>query len=100
MKSTDTRDVVLGFIPTPTPEEGSGLKRLDGEWMLSHAREVSRMLPGGIEVLGTYNYGNAEEVKKITGNLWSLIQQMAKQLSYNHPIKERLLISIDDKSKK
>eukprot|EP01119_Soliformovum_irregulare_P024509 TRINITY_DN8796_c0_g1_i1.p1 TRINITY_DN8796_c0_g1~~TRINITY_DN8796_c0_g1_i1.p1 ORF type:complete len:435 (-),score=129.52 TRINITY_DN8796_c0_g1_i1:7-1311(-) len=97
---TETRDVIVGFIPTPVPEESFGMKRSDVGWIMSHAREVSRMLPGGIEVLGAYVYGNAEETKKVTSTLWTFTQQSAKQISSNQPIKERLIISIDDKTKK
>ena len=47
-------DTVLRLIPTPTAEDGKPATALDSDWVLSHAKAVSRMLPGGIVVLGVY----------------------------------------------
>ena len=47
-------DTVLRLIPTPTAEDGKPATALDSDWVLSHAKAVSRMLPGGIVVLGVW----------------------------------------------
>ena len=59
-----SRDFVLALVPTPPDEPGDAPKHtkgdttldVDDEWMLEHAAHVSRMLPGGLFIVGTYAF--------------------------------------------
>ncbi|KAG7276178.1 hypothetical protein CRUP_030602 [Coryphaenoides rupestris] len=59
------RDFVVKATRTPQREEtsptpsGSG-DGLDIEWVTEHARQVSRMLPGGLSVLGVFYISDAK----------------------------------------
>ena len=44
-------DTVLRFIRTPEAEEGQEAKTIVTDWVLEHANQVARMLPGGVVVL-------------------------------------------------
>jgi len=51
---------LLGVYVAPTPveegEDGEGKGELDVPWMLEHAKQVFKMLPGGVHVIGfVYN---------------------------------------------
>lgn len=50
------RDFIIMAIRTPQREESTASSRssLDKEWVTEHARQVSRMLPGGLAVLGVF----------------------------------------------
>ncbi|XP_061696146.1 protein odr-4 homolog isoform X2 [Syngnathoides biaculeatus] len=55
-QSSTQRDIVVMVCRTPPRDEplvGTG-KCLDKEWISEHARQVSRMLPGGLFVLGVF----------------------------------------------
>ncbi|XP_061654220.1 protein odr-4 homolog [Phyllopteryx taeniolatus] len=55
-QSSTQRDFVVMACRTPSRDEplvGTG-KSLDKEWISEHARQVSRMLPGGLCVLGVF----------------------------------------------
>ncbi|XP_061587974.1 protein odr-4 homolog [Cololabis saira] len=54
-QSSAQRDFVVMAAQTPQKEQSSGAgKSLDKEWVSEHARQVSRMLPGGLSVLGVF----------------------------------------------
>ncbi|CAL8346969.1 unnamed protein product [Merluccius merluccius] len=64
-QSSAQRDFVVMATRTPQREEssrtpGSSLDQLDMEWITEHARQVSRMLPGGLTVLGVFYISDAE----------------------------------------
>ncbi|XP_068613757.1 protein odr-4 homolog isoform X2 [Brachionichthys hirsutus] len=61
-QSSSQRDYVIMASRTP-PREGSAStagKSLDKEWVAEHARQVSRMLPGGLAVLGVFMITDAD----------------------------------------
>ena len=49
-------DLILHFAPTPNGSEDeppiADLDQLDVAWMKEHHKQIRRMLPGGIDVLG------------------------------------------------
>ncbi|XP_059201394.1 protein odr-4 homolog [Centropristis striata] len=51
-QSSAQRDFVVTATRTPQTDESSGTA--DKEWVTEHARQVSRMLPGGLSVLGVF----------------------------------------------
>ncbi|KAL6104776.1 odr4 [Pungitius sinensis] len=55
-QSSTQREYVVMATRTPQREESaaSGGNSLDKEWVTEHARQVSRMLPGGLSVLGVF----------------------------------------------
>ncbi|XP_060899835.1 protein odr-4 homolog [Labrus mixtus] len=55
-QSSAQRDFVIMATRTPQREESTAASRncLDKEWVTEHARQVSRMLPGGLSVLGVF----------------------------------------------
>ncbi|XP_070830558.1 protein odr-4 homolog [Chaetodon trifascialis] len=55
-QSSAQRDFVIMATRTPQREESSSASgnSLDKEWVTEHARQVSRMLPGGLSVLGVF----------------------------------------------
>ncbi|KAK2843963.1 hypothetical protein Q5P01_010622 [Channa striata] len=52
-QSSAQRDFVIMATRTPQRDESAG-PSLDKEWITEHARQVSRMLPGGLSVLGVF----------------------------------------------
>ncbi|XP_070701152.1 protein odr-4 homolog [Pempheris klunzingeri] len=55
-QSSVQREFVVMATQTPQREESTAASRssLDKEWVTEHARQVSRMLPGGLSVLGVF----------------------------------------------
>ncbi|GAA6227551.1 protein odr-4 homolog [Lates japonicus] len=55
-QSSSQRDFVIMATRTPQKEESTAAPgtSLDKEWVTEHARQVSRMLPGGLSVLGVF----------------------------------------------
>ncbi|XP_042354388.1 protein odr-4 homolog [Plectropomus leopardus] len=55
-QSSTQRDFVVMATRTPLREDSNaaGGNSLDKEWVTEHARQVSRMLPGGLSVLGVF----------------------------------------------
>ncbi|XP_054458299.1 protein odr-4 homolog isoform X2 [Anoplopoma fimbria] len=55
-QSSTQRDFVVTATRTPQREESTAAagNSLDKEWVTEHARQVSRMLPGGLSVLGVF----------------------------------------------
>lgn len=55
---TDKRHMVLKLVPTPSAGEeaadASPMQGVDAGWAGIHAAQVTRALPGGVEVLGAY----------------------------------------------
>lgn len=52
-QSSVQRDFVVMASRTPPKEDSSG-DSFDRDWVTEHARQVSRMLPGGLSVLGVF----------------------------------------------
>lgn len=75
------RDYVVLAIRTPPKEEESKsnqnyrseLSKVDEEWTTAHASQVSRMLPGGLLVLGVFTIAVPELAKEIQHILRKLV---------------------------
>lgn len=52
-QSSAQRDFIVMVSRTPLKEDSSG-DSFDRDWVTEHARQVSRMLPGGLSVLGIF----------------------------------------------
>ncbi|XP_058033854.1 protein odr-4 homolog isoform X2 [Ahaetulla prasina] len=83
------RDYVLLAIRTPIKEEESNsstnhhtdLSNIDEEWTAAHARQVSRMLPGGLLVVGVFIISVPELAKEIQNILRKLLFAVEKSVA-------------------
>ncbi|KAM9379425.1 protein odr-4 homolog [Phaethornis superciliosus] len=82
------RDYVIRAVRTPPREEqkedsisSPRLGSVDEEWITTHASQVSRMLPGGILVLGVFIIATPELSKDSQNALRRLIFSVEKSLS-------------------
>ncbi|XP_040000166.1 protein odr-4 homolog [Xiphias gladius] len=67
-QSSAQRDFVIMATQTPQREESAAAtgNSLDKEWVTEHARQVSRMLPGGLSVLGIFIITDADGKDTLT----------------------------------
>ncbi|NWW93158.1 ODR4 protein, partial [Rhynochetos jubatus] len=82
------RDYVIRAVRTPPKEEQkedsispSKLASIDDEWITTHATQVSRMLPGGLLVLGVFIIATPELSKDSQNALRKLIFSVEKSLT-------------------
>ncbi|KFV80042.1 Protein odr-4 [Struthio camelus australis] len=82
------RDYVIRAVRTPPKEEQnevnvnpSKLASIDEEWITAHASQVSRMLPGGLLVLGVFVIATPELAKDSQNALRKLIFSVEKSVS-------------------
>uniref|UniRef100_A0A6I8PCD8 Protein odr-4 homolog n=1 Tax=Ornithorhynchus anatinus TaxID=9258 RepID=A0A6I8PCD8_ORNAN len=109
------RDYVLLATRTPPKEEQnespqraqSALADLDEEWASAHANQVSRMLPGGLLVLGVFILTAPELAKDVQNVLRRLIFSVEKSISKarlwnlsEEEVSERIALHICSSSKK
>uniref|UniRef100_A0A3P9IHE1 Protein odr-4 homolog n=1 Tax=Oryzias latipes TaxID=8090 RepID=A0A3P9IHE1_ORYLA len=78
-QSSAQKDYVVIAAPTPKDEESAG-KTVDKEWVSEHARQVSRMLPGGLTVLGVFMITDADAKDTVT-TLRQLVFTVEKLIS-------------------
>ncbi|XP_028777706.1 protein odr-4 homolog [Neltuma alba] len=121
LSSTLDRGFVLDLIPTPRNDsnepacaiidtskddkrKGSKSKSqatdssslfIDMDWVAEHARQVSRMLVGGIKVVGIYIWVSENAFKNSTGVLFQTVRGVAEAASsLETDFDERLLVHI------
>ncbi|XP_077188782.1 protein odr-4 homolog [Paroedura picta] len=81
------RDYVILAIQTPLKDEESKRNAsseptsIDEEWTTAHANQVSRMLPGGLLVLGVFAVAIPELSKEIQNILRKLVFSVEKSLA-------------------
>ena len=92
-------DTLLRFVPTPEQEEGVKAVAVDPDWMLEHAVQVSRMLPGGVVVLGCYVFASNAKLAPQEAKLQQVLHAIAKRLppSVSEPHAVLLLLPSDAK---
>ncbi|XP_077393141.1 protein odr-4 homolog isoform X2 [Festucalex cinctus] len=73
-QNSSQRDFVVMACRTPSRNDPlvGGEKSLDKEWISEHARQVSRMLPGGLSVLGVFVITDAD-AKETLASLRQLV---------------------------
>uniref|UniRef100_A0A3B5LM46 Protein odr-4 homolog n=1 Tax=Xiphophorus couchianus TaxID=32473 RepID=A0A3B5LM46_9TELE len=90
-QSTVQRDFVVMATRTPQNNESAdGGKSADKEWVSEHARQVSRMLPGGLSVLGVFIISESDAKDTLT-TLRQLVFSVENLIS-----SERLWTPADD----
>ncbi|CAN9503408.1 unnamed protein product [Ophioblennius macclurei] len=88
-QSSAQRDFVVLATRTPQRDESAG-SSVDKEWVTEHARQVSRMLPGGLSVLGVFIITDADAKDTLT-TLRQLVFAVENLIS-----SERLWIPAED----
>ncbi|XP_032240881.2 protein odr-4 homolog [Nematostella vectensis] len=113
---TAQRDYIVHLVRTPeqTNEEQNEEKRLksiddvDDNWAIEHAHQVSRMLTGGLEVLGVFVFGPPDMLTKAQGKLRQLVYMIYKKTSIKvdaffhaqEAISSRVILQICSQTKK
>lgn len=126
--SGSDRDVAVHFAPTPnkydpvddavdsSPKSKKKDQKkinkvseedlLDEAWMCQHAKQVTRMLPGGCDILGIFLYGPTELLTNYTPNMRQVLFTIYKTLSKDTKLsavckyKERISLQICSVTKK
>ncbi|KAK2901106.1 hypothetical protein Q8A67_009221 [Cirrhinus molitorella] len=115
-QSSPQRDFVVLAVQTPYREsEGqpkasrgvSPLDDIDVEWVTEHAKQVSRMLPGGLCILGLFLVTPPELAKDAQNSLKKLIFAMEKYITKGRlwelseeDVTDRVTLHICSKTKK
>lgn len=90
---------VLGLFPTPVQEEEEGREsstskakltweKIDRIWFSEHAKQVTRMLPGGLDVIGVFSFCPTEALKHREPSIVQCIMEIFKlhNQSQNKPL--------------
>ncbi|CAO2190208.1 unnamed protein product [Urochloa humidicola] len=90
----------LRAAPKPKPSKGKpssssdATLEFDVDWIAEHARQVSRMLLGGMSVIGIYIWASEASFKATAPAVLSLVIRAVSQAWYGRAFTERLLIHI------
>ncbi|XP_022786884.1 protein odr-4 homolog isoform X2 [Stylophora pistillata] len=107
------RDYILHLARTPDQSgnsDGSGetaaLDDIENRWIIEHAHQVSRMLTGGLDVIGVFAFGPMDMLTKSQAKIRQLlfsIQKTVQQKSasyFDDLIHSRILLQICSETKK
>lgn len=118
-----SRDSVFALVPTPRRDgggeaakitgatsgqkESSGKKNakpkptvdnssvdIDTDWVAEHSRQVSRMLVGGMDVVGIFVYASESALKNSISVLWQTVRAVASASPLSEENDERLVLNI------
>ena len=80
-------DTLVRLVRTPAAYGGAAKQtELDAQWMLAHAAQVARMLPGGVVVLGVYAYAPQPKLNALEAQLNSpVLSEILRRLQSSHP---------------
>ncbi|KAM8851012.1 protein odr-4 homolog isoform 2-T2 [Spinachia spinachia] len=107
-QSSTQREYVVMATRTPQREEStaSGGNSLDKEWVTEHARQVSRMLPGGLSVLGVFIVTD-NDAKDTTTSLRQLVFAVENLISSERlwnsaedDVSDRVVLHVNPKTRK
>jgi hypothetical protein len=113
-RMTSSKDYVLSLLPTPAPEteDGkpgvpfSGWSDLDEGWVVDHAKLISRLMPGGLMVMGIYVFAPSDQSEKKTGSMSNILRKIYRAQSKEKvdkssadDEKERLYLQLCSKTK-
>ncbi|XP_077414766.1 protein odr-4 homolog isoform X2 [Vanacampus margaritifer] len=102
------RDFVVMACRTPSRDDTTvcAEKFLDKEWISEHARQVSRMLPGGLSVLGVFVITDADaketlaSLRQLVFTVQSLISSERLWTTDDNEITDCVTLHINPKSRK
>uniref|UniRef100_J3MPI5 Protein odr-4 homolog n=1 Tax=Oryza brachyantha TaxID=4533 RepID=J3MPI5_ORYBR len=82
--------------PKPKPADSTSSLDFDVDWVAEHARQVSRMLLGGMSVIGIYIWASEASFKATSPAVLSQVVRAVSQVVplYDSAVDERLLIHI------
>lgn len=92
-------DALLHFVSTPE-QESSKPGVIDANWMLEHAAQVARMLPGGVAVLGCYVFAAQAKLAKSEATLLPMLATVAKRLDASLTERQAVLVLLPSDAKK
>ena len=72
-------DTLLRIVPTPA-EDDAPAATLAVEWILQHAAQVAKMLPGGVVVVGVYVLAPTAKLSALEPKLLPLLDKLSKRL--------------------
>ncbi|XP_070532755.1 protein odr-4 homolog isoform X1 [Ptychodera flava] len=109
-QNSSQKDFAIQLIKTPSQDEDADSKEkaknkarldsIDEQWIAEHARQVSRMLPGGISIIGVFALAPPDMMNKSQAKLRQIIfevrKTMKKQeiLAKEDQVSERILLQI------
>ncbi|XP_073242041.1 protein odr-4 homolog [Porites lutea] len=104
------RDYIIHLARTPEQSDAestpSTLEEIENNWINEHARQVSRMLTGGLDVIGVFAFGPSDMLTKSQAKLRQLLYSVTKAV-YHKPASyfddlsySRILLQICSATKK
>ncbi|OVA10052.1 Amidase [Macleaya cordata] len=94
-ESSNKDDKKKGSKGKPQSQSESSSLVIDIDWVAEHARQVSRMLLGGMNVVGVYVWASESSYKNSSINLWQTVKEVAQAAaSFDSDLDESLLIHI------
>jgi len=72
-------DTVLRFVRTPDADEDAATT-IDPPWVVEHAKQLRRMLPGGLFVVGMYVLASSAKLSALEPKVLSVLSSLAKRL--------------------
>ncbi|XP_005103652.1 protein odr-4 homolog [Aplysia californica] len=102
----DGGDGVVNVRQKSVVERPASLEELDEKWVSTHAKQVSRMLPGGLSVVGLFAIAPPAMLKAAQTKLRQMMSSVYKQLSKTSltspaaEITDRILLQMDTSTKK
>ncbi|CAH1118005.1 unnamed protein product [Phaedon cochleariae] len=115
-QSCTGKDYVMHFAKTPPfhtendknlnePEKLKSLDQINENWMSDHARQTTRMLPGGMHVLGVFVISPDSSLNPFNPKVKAVLQRIHGQLEtntylYGNSSSEKLVVHYDPKTQK
>ncbi|KAM6948906.1 protein odr-4 homolog [Aplochiton taeniatus] len=115
-QSSSLREFVVMAARTPEREGGgrqsqrkgsSSLNQQDVEWVSEHARQVSRMLPGGLCVVGVFLITPPDQAKEAPNTLRQIVFAVEKRIAAGQlwdlsedDITDRVILHVCSKTRK
>ena len=93
-------DTLLHLAPTPQDEDSLPPSSVDSDWMAEHATQVSRMLPGGIAVIGCYTFAATAKLSAIEAKLQPMLASLVRRLPAAVTDRQAVLLQLPSDSKK
>ncbi|XP_070532756.1 protein odr-4 homolog isoform X2 [Ptychodera flava] len=89
-QNSSQKDFAIQLIKTPSQDEDADSKEkaknkarldsIDEQWIAEHARQVSRMLPGGISIIGVFALAPPDMMNKSQAKLRQIIFEVRKTM--------------------
>ncbi|KAH9500734.1 Protein odr-4 [Bulinus truncatus] len=90
----------------PALERPASLEKLDEKWVFTHAKQVSRMLPGGLSVIGLFAVAPSVMLRNSQSKLKQMLHTIFKNqtkhaaVASTGNIHDRIILQLDTSTKK